>query len=112
MRSISTVFYLLICSFCFVVYIANAQVEPQESENIDGMWDEWKMKAEKGVEDPLIEWHYYWKDGLHIDSTEKKLEFKLNGRVMVDGATSVPMMRYKRPFLIFRAAMETFVTCE
>ena len=77
-RSILTVFCLLICSLFFAVFIANAQAEPQESENIGGMWDEWKMKAEKGVEDPLIEWHYYWRDGLHVDSTKKNLNNSKN----------------------------------
>ena len=84
-RSILTVFCLLICSLFFAVFIANAQAEPQESENIGGMWDEWKMTAEKGYEDPLIGWHYYWIDGFHIDSAKNKLKTRLNGRVMVDG---------------------------
>jgi len=84
-KSILTVFCLLICSFFFAVFIANAQAEPQWLENIGATWDEWKKTAEKGVEDPLIEWHYYWKDGFHIDSRKKKLKIKLNGRIMVDG---------------------------
>ena len=67
------------------MFAANAQTEPQEPENTGGMWDEWKKRTEKGFEDPLIEWHYYWMDGLHIDSTKKNLKIKLNGRVMVDG---------------------------
>jgi len=75
------------CSFFFVVFMGNAQTAPQWFENIGGMWDEWKKTAEKGVEDPLIEWHYYWKDGLHIDSTKKKLKLRLNGRVIVDGGS-------------------------
>lgn len=65
--------------------MGNAQAQPQWFENIGDRWDEWKKRAERGVEDPLIEWHYYWKDGFHIDSTKKKLKIKLNGRVMVDG---------------------------
>ncbi len=84
-KSILTVFYLLICSFCFVVFIASAQAEPQWFENISDRWDEWKKKAEGGVEDPLIGWHYYWKDGFNIDSAEKNLRIRFNGRVLIDG---------------------------
>ncbi|MCJ7683112.1 MAG: OprO/OprP family phosphate-selective porin [Desulfobacteraceae bacterium] len=49
------------------------------------MWDEWKAAGEKGVEDPLIGWHYYWRDGFHIESANKKLKTRFYGRVMVDG---------------------------
>jgi len=84
-RSILTVSCLLLCSFFFHVLIANAQAEPQWFENISDRWDEWKQKAEKGVEDPLIGWHYYWKDGFRIDSTKRNLRIRLNGRVLLDG---------------------------
>ena len=85
LRSILTLFFLLMCSLSFLVFIDNAQAEPQWLENIGGIWDEWKETAEKGFKDPLIEWHYYWKDGFHIGSKKKNLKFRLNGRVMVDG---------------------------
>jgi len=73
------------CPIFFVMFIDNAQADSQWLGNIGDMWDEWKKTAEKGVEDPLIEWHYYWRDGLHIDSTKKNLKLKLNGRAMLDG---------------------------
>jgi len=73
------------CSFFFHVLIANAQAAPQWFENIGGMWDEWKKTAERGFEDPLIGWHYYWKDGFHIDSAKKTLRMRFNGRVLLDG---------------------------
>ena len=84
-RFIRTVFYLLICSFFLLVFIGNAQAQPQWFENIGDRWEEWKKRTEKGIADPLIEWHYYWKDGLHIDSTKKNFRIRLNGRVLVDG---------------------------
>jgi len=84
-KSILTVSSLLICSFFFVVFIANAQAEPQWPENIGGMWDEWEKTAEKGVEGPLIGWHYYWRDGFHLDSPKDNLKIRFNGRVLLDG---------------------------
>jgi len=75
------------CSFFFVVFIGNAEADSQWLENIGDMWEEWKKTAEKGVEDPLIEWHYYWKDGFHIDSTKKKLKIRVNGRALIDGGS-------------------------
>ena len=84
-RPILSSLCLLICSFFLLVFIGNAQAQPQWFENIGDRWEEWKKRTEKGVEDPLIEWHYYWKDGLHIDSTKKNFRISLNGRVLVDG---------------------------
>ena len=84
-RSILTVSSLLMCSFFFVVSIADAQDDSQGSENVRTMWDEWEDTAEKGFEDPLIGWRYYWKDGFHIDSAKKKLKIRLNVRAMLDG---------------------------
>ena len=85
LRSILTLFFLLLCFFFFLVFIDNAQAEPQWLENIGGIWDGWKKTAEKGVKDPLIKWHYHWKDGLNIDSKKKNLKIRINGRVIVDG---------------------------
>jgi len=84
-RSILAASCLLMCSFFLVVFIANAQADSQSVVNVGGMWDEWKKKAEKGFEDPLIGWHYYWWDGFHIDGTKKNLKVRLNGRVILDG---------------------------
>lgn len=84
-RFILTVFCLLTCSFFFFVSIGNTQAEPQWLEKIDTRWDEWKKKAEIGVQDPLIGWHYYWKDGFCIDSNEKALKLRFNGRALLDG---------------------------
>ena len=64
--------------------IGNTQAEPQWLEKIGTRWDEWKQRAEKGVGDPLIGWHYYWKDGFNIDSAKKNLRIRFNGRVLVD----------------------------
>jgi len=86
-RSILTIFSLLICSFFLVVFIANAQPGSQGPENIRTMWYEWKNTAEKGVKDPLTGWHYYWKDGFYIDSTKRNLKFRFNGRVLLDGGS-------------------------
>jgi len=84
-KFILTVFCLLTCSFFFFVSIGNTQAEPQWLEKIDSRWDEWKKKAEIGVQDPLIGWHYYWKDGFRIDSKEKALRLRFNGRMLLDG---------------------------
>ncbi len=84
-RSVLTVSCFFLYSFFFVVFIGNAQADSQWIENIGDMRDGWKETAEKGVEGPLIGWHYYWKDGFHSDSTKKNLKFKLNGRIILDG---------------------------
>ena len=97
-RSILTVFYLLMCSFFFVEFIANAQTGSQGPENIGDMWDEWKETVGKGVEDPLIGWHYYWRDGFHIDSAEKNLKIRFNGRVLLDGGYIGADNELKRAF--------------
>ncbi len=97
-KSILTVSCLLICSFFFLVFIGNAQAEPQWFENIGAMWDEWKKTAEKGVEGPLIEWHYYWKDGFHIDSAKKNLRIRFNGRVLLDCGYIAADNELKRAF--------------
>ncbi|MBW1852269.1 MAG: hypothetical protein JRJ15_12735 [Deltaproteobacteria bacterium] len=87
LKSILTVSCLFLCSFFFVVFIGNAQADSQWFENIGATWDEWGKTAEKGVKDPLIEWHYYWKDGFHVDSTKKDLKIRFNGRVLLDGGS-------------------------
>jgi len=84
-KSILAVSCLFLCSFFFAVFIGNAQASSQWLENIGNMWDEWEKTAEKGIEDPLIKWHYYWKDGFHIDSTKKHLKIRFNGRALIDG---------------------------
>ncbi|GAG44338.1 unnamed protein product, partial [marine sediment metagenome] len=40
---------------------------------------------EEGFRGPIGEWHYYWYDGLRIDSPEKNLTIKINLSIMADG---------------------------
>ncbi len=41
-------------------------------------------KLEEGLRGPA-DWHYYWQEGLHIDSPEKNFTMKINLSVFVDG---------------------------
>ncbi|HDZ91866.1 MAG: hypothetical protein JRJ09_03570 [Deltaproteobacteria bacterium] len=84
MRSILTLFFLL--PYCLlVVVIPGAAADPQDPQGTASLWEQWERAAEEGVKDPLLRWHYYYKDGLRIDSREKSFQFRLNGRILGDG---------------------------
>jgi len=79
-------FCILFAAFSFLLIpSSNVKAGYQGPENIDTMWDGWTNITEKGIQDPLIRWHYYWKDGLRIDSPEKNFTLRTNLSIMVDG---------------------------
>lgn len=101
MISVKSIFPLscfLIVYVSLFVFIGVARPDSQGPENISTMWDEWKETAEKGVEGPLIGWHYYWRDGFHIDSAKKNLRIRFNGRVLLDGGYIGADNELKRAF--------------
>jgi phosphate-selective porin OprO/OprP len=57
---------------------------PPPGENESEYWKIMR-RTEEGVKGPIADWHYYWKDGLRIDSPEKNFTMKINLSVFVDG---------------------------
>ncbi len=49
------------------------------------MYDKFTDRARKGITGPIGKWHFYWKDGFHIDGSHKRLTFRVNLSVMADG---------------------------
>ena len=62
----------------------NARAGLVISQSVDSIYDEWLEKAEKGKTGKFAGVHYYWKDGLHMDSRNNKLRLKLGGKFAVD----------------------------
>jgi phosphate-selective porin OprO/OprP len=63
----------------------NAQTDaPPPAEEDESVYWEIVQRAEQGVRGPA-HWHYYWKDGLRIDSPDKNFTMKINLSVFVDG---------------------------
>ena len=97
-KSIFPLSCLLIGYFFLFVFHGVARPDSEWPENISTMWDEWTETAEKGAEDPLIGWHYYWRDGFHIESAKKNLKIRFNGRVLLDGGYIGADNELKRAF--------------
>ncbi len=57
---------------------------PSPEEEAAEYWEIMK-RMEEGFHDPLVDWHYYWKEGLRIDSPDKNFTMKINLSVFVDG---------------------------
>ena len=60
------------------------RADPQPSESDFSFYEQFQKSVETGVHDPLG-FHYYWHEGLHLNSPKKRLKIKLDGRLMVDG---------------------------
>ncbi len=53
-------------------------------QNTGSIWYNWEEKAADGFQDPLIHWHYYWKNGLFIESRKKNIFVKIGTKVGFD----------------------------
>ena len=64
----------------------NAQTDapPAAEEDESAYWDIVR-RAEEGVRGPVADWHYYFKDGLRIDSPEKNFTLRVTLVVFLDG---------------------------
>ncbi|MEA3231119.1 MAG: porin, partial [Thermodesulfobacteriota bacterium] len=54
-------------------------------KSIDSFYKALSERVEKGVRGPVGHWHYYLKDGFHMDSSKKNLTFRTNLSIMLDG---------------------------
>ena len=98
-RSISIGFGVLFVSFSLLlVSSSNIQADSRSPEKFASVYDEWMGIAEEGVKGPVGDWHYYWKDGLRIDSPEKNFTLKTNLSIMVDGGYMGADDELKRAF--------------
>ena len=72
---------------CFFILSTGDRVlaDAPQNKSIDSYYRALSERVEKGVDGPIEGWHYYYKDGFHIESREKNLEFEINGRILVDG---------------------------
>ena len=79
--------YCFVFAACFLILSAGCRVlaDPPHTQSIDSYYRALSERVEKGVTGPIGGWHYYYKNGFHIDSREKNLEFEINGRILVDG---------------------------
>jgi phosphate-selective porin OprO/OprP len=59
--------------------------EAQANSRVDSKLKTLSEKAEKGVTGPLTKYHIYWKEGLHLESPQKNLRFKIGGKFIIDG---------------------------
>jgi len=85
-RSISIALGVLSAAFSLLlVSSSNIQAASPSPEKFASIYDEGMGIAEEGVRGPVGDWHYYWKDGFHIDSPEKNFTLRTNLSIMVDG---------------------------
>ena len=64
---------------------SNARTGLVISDSVGSTYDEWSEKEEKGKTGKFAGVHYYWKDGLHIDSRNKIIRIKAGGKLAIDG---------------------------
>ena len=83
------VFYiavLLIAAFLFADSRLHAEEEaPPPGDVEESEYDGIMKNLEEGIRVPYANWHFYWKEGLHIDSPEKNFTMKINMSIILDG---------------------------
>ena len=85
-RSIFASFGVVVAAvFLLLVSGSNVQADTTSSESDDSRYRKILEQMEEGFRGPIGEWHYYWHDGLRIDSPEKNLTIKINLSIMADG---------------------------
>ena len=84
-RSICAGFGVVVAVFLLLVSGSNVQADTTSSESDDSRYRKILEQMEEGFRGPIGEWHYYWHEGLRIDSPEKNLTIKINLSIMVDG---------------------------
>ena len=78
---------VVVLVLCFLNLIATSKVlaDSPHPKSIDSFYEALSERLEKGVRGPVGHWHYYLKDGFHMDSPKKNLTFRTNLSIMVDG---------------------------
>jgi phosphate-selective porin OprO/OprP len=83
------IYILVIGCFLFFIWFNNAQADSPSPARDDSPHRKILEKAEEGIElpvkVPVVNWHYYGKEGFRIDSPKRNLRIKINLSVMVDG---------------------------
>jgi hypothetical protein len=74
---------LLAAVFFILVYSGPSRADPSSSETDLLFYEEFLGKVETGLTDP-VGFHYYWKEGLHLDSPKKRLKVGIFGRILAD----------------------------
>jgi len=69
----------------FLASVNYLRAEPQPPVTDLSFYERFQEGIETGVHDPMG-FHYYWYEGLNLNSPKNRLRVKLNGRLMVDGA--------------------------
>jgi len=59
--------------------------DPEVPKWWERAYEVWSEKSEVGVIDPITGWHYYWKNGLRLDSPDKNFTIRIFGSIYVDG---------------------------
>ncbi len=74
MKALSEYFIpVVVLVLCFLNFIVTSKVLADSShpKSIDSFYKALSERVERGVTGPVGHWHYYLKDGLHMDSPEK-----------------------------------------
>jgi phosphate-selective porin OprO/OprP len=74
---------LLAAVIFILIYSGPSQAGSPSSETDLLFYEEFLGKAETGLTDP-VGFHYYWKEGFHLDSPKKRLKAKMYGRILAD----------------------------
>jgi phosphate-selective porin OprO/OprP len=86
MRIIFAIFVLLFVALSpLSASGSEAQTDPPPADEDEAAYWDIMNRMEKGIRDPLVDWHYYWKEGLRIDSPEKNFTMKINLSIFLDG---------------------------
>lgn len=86
MRSIVSILLLLLAA-AFLLPDSGLRAEADSPPPDMDESEYWKImrKVEEGIHGPVADWHYYWKEGLRIDSPQRNFTIKINLSVFVDG---------------------------
>ncbi|MGD9318711.1 MAG: porin [Desulfobacteraceae bacterium] len=77
--------FLYVPVLSFTASGSEAQNDPPPADEDESEYRDIMRMVEEGVSGPIADWHYYWKDGLRIDSPDKNFTMKINLSVFVDG---------------------------
>lgn len=66
--------------FLILAFSSSSRADPSSSETDLPFYEQFKKEAETGLTDP-VGFHYYWKEGLNLDSPKKNLKVRVYGRI-------------------------------
>ena len=65
---------ILVSCLLNLVVATKILADSPQPKSIDSFYQGLSESAEKGVRGPIGDWHYYWKDGFHIDNAKKNFK--------------------------------------